>query len=299
MVRALRTPTVAFSYAVELLRRLPGARFVQEHQTLVVGTLVLAAVIVLSAWAATRSPQRVSMADLTAGSLAPLQTWIIITGDVVAAESHTAGQYRYVLTDAGALDAALTITSRTELPVGRTTVSGTLLGGDAPQVEGFGWFGQMIADPELAREPDPPWLAIGLFTLAGFIGVASRTSYPTFFRETATPAGVRDRSIPARAQREWSVDNEWVDARLNIRPGAPVEVQLPGEAPRTIRLHSAHSGADTGVLRTLSTSEPALVVRPSTGQLLFLFATDEERDAVYAALIEDVARPTEARPTAG
>ena len=75
-------------------------------------------------------------------------------------------------------------------------------------------------------------------------------------------------------------------------------VELPGEAPRIIRLHSAHSGADAGVLRTLSTTEPALVVRPSTGELLFLFATDAARDAVYEALVADAARARDQRTAA-
>lgn len=299
MTRALRTPTVAFSFVVEKLRRLPGARFVQDHPTLVIGTLVLAGALVLAAWAATRSPQRVSMADLTAGSLAPLQTWIIVSGDVRLVDSSSPGQFRYTLTDPNVADATLTVTSRTELPTGQSTVSGTLLGGNAPQREGFAWTGQLLADTELAREPDPPWLAIGLFTLGGLIGVAARTSYPTFFKEAPTLTGVRPRSIRARARREFHPDDDWVDAALTTQPSEAVVVHIAGEAPRTIRLHSAHSGADAGVLRTLSKSEPALVVRLSTGELLFLFATEEERDAVYAALIADVVRPAEQRTMAG
>jgi hypothetical protein len=42
------------------------------------------------------------------------------------------------------------------------------------------------------------------------------------------------------------------------------------------------------VLRTTSTSQPALVVRPSTGELLFTFATNDQRDAVFASLVADV-----------
>ncbi len=299
MTRALRTPTVAFSYAVQKLRRLPGARFVQDHQTLVVGSLILVGSIVLASWAATRSPQRVTMADLTAGSLAPLQTWIIITGDLRPADNQSGTQFRYILTDPSVPDATLAVTSGDELTSGQTTVSGTLLGGDAPQHEGFAWNGQLIADNELAREPDPPWLAISLFALAGFIGVAARTSYPSFFKETPKTLPVAARVIRTRARREWSADEEWVDATVTIRPGEPVQTQLQGEGPRTIRLHSAHSGADAGVVRTISTSEPALIVRPSTGELLFLFATDEERDAVHTALIEDVMRPVAGRPETG
>jgi hypothetical protein len=299
VTRALRTPTVAFSFAVEKLRRLPGARFVQNHPTLVIGTLVLAGALVLAAWAATRSPQRVSMADLTAGSLAPLQTWIIVSGDMRPVDNSAPGQFRYTLTDPNVPDATLAVTSRIELSAGQSTVSGTLLGGDAPQREGFAWTGQLLADTELAREPDPPWLAIGLFALAGLVGAAARTSYPTFFKETPAAAGVRWRSIRARVRREFHPDDDWVDATLMTQPGEPVVVHIPGEPPRTIRLHSAHSGADAGVLRTLSSSEPALVVRLSTGELLFLYATEEERDAVYAALIADVARPTEQRAMAG
>jgi hypothetical protein len=290
---------VAFSFAVEKLRRLPGARFVQDHPTLVMGTLVLVGALALAAWAATRSPQRVSMADLTAGSLAPLQSWIIVSGDLRPVDNSAPGQFRYTLTDPNVADATLTVTSRTELPTGQTTVSGTLLGGDAPQREGFAWTGRMVADTELAREPDPPWLTIGLFALAGLVGVAARTSYPTFFKEAPTPVEVRARAIRARARREFHPDDDWVDATLTTHPGEPVVVHIVGEAPRTIRLHSAHSGADAGVLRTISTSEPALVVRLSTGELLFLFATDEERDAVYVALIADVARPANPRAVAG
>ena len=288
MTRVFRTPIVAFSYAIQQLRRLPGARFVQEHQFLVIGSLVFVASIVLTAWAATRSPQRVSMGDLTAGSLSSLQSWIIITGDL-AADSQTGGQFRYVLTDPNEADATLAVSSGTELPVGRTTVSGTLVGGNAPRMEDFAWRGQLVADSELAREPDPPWLAIGLFALAGFIGAAGRTSYPTFFKETPRPVAPLDGTMRARARRDWSVDDEFVDATLTSRPGQPLEVQLAGVGSQTIRLHSVHSGADTGVIRTTSTSEPALVVRPSTGELLFTFATDAERDSVFASLVADVA----------
>ena len=299
MTRALRTPTVAFSFAVEKLRRLPGARFVQDHPTLVIGTLVVAGALVLAAWAATRSPQRVSMADLTAGSLAPLQTWIIVSGDMRPVDNSRPGQFRYTLTDPNIPDATLTVTSPTELPADQNTVSGTLLGGDAPQRDGFAWTGQLLADTELAREPDPPWLAIGLFALAGLVGVAARTSYPTFFKEAPAPAGVRQRSIHARVRREFHPDDDWVGATLATHPGEPVVVHIPGEPPRTIRLHSAHSGADAGVLRTLSSSDPALVVRLSTGELLFLFATEEQRDAVYAALIADATRPADHSALAG
>ena len=291
MTRVFRTPLVAFAFLVDRLRRLPGARFVQEHQFWVVAGLLVAAAIVLGAWAATRSPQRVSMADLTAGSLAPLQTWIIITGDM-RADSQSANGYSYVLTDPGIADATLAVSSETALPVGFVTVSGTLVGGDAPQHEGFAWRGQLISDPVLAREPDPPWLAIGLAALAAFIAAAARMSYPLFFKETPTQLTARAGSLHVQARRDWPPEADTVDATLTIRPGEPLEVTLAGEGPRIIRLHSAHSSVDAGVLRTLSTSEPALVVRPPSGELTFTFASDAERDSVYAALVADVVMST-------
>ena len=252
------------------------------------GSLLLVAFVLLVGWAATRTPQRVTMADLTAGSLSSLQTWIIITGDL-AAETQTGDQFRYALTDPTEADATLAVSSRTELPVGRTTVSGTLVGGDAPREQDFAWRGQLIADAQLAREPDPPWLAIGLFALAGFIGVAGRTSYPTFFKETPRPVAPLSGSMRAKGRREWSLDDDFLDATLTARQGEPLEVQLAGMAPLSIRLHSAHSGADAGVINTMSTSDPALIVRPPTGELTFVFANDDERDSVYAALLADVA----------
>ena len=223
MTRVFRTPLVAFAFVVDRLRRLPGAGFVEEHKFWVVGGLLVAAAIVLGAWAATRSPQRVSMADLTAGSLAPLQTWIIITGDM-RAEGQVATGYRYILTDPNITDATLAVTSRTELPVGLVTVSGTLVGGNAPQHEGFAWYGQLVADPLLAREPDPPWLAIGLATFAGFIAAAGRTSYPLFFKETPTQLTARAGSLRVQARRDWPPDPDAVDATLTMRPGEPLEV---------------------------------------------------------------------------
>ncbi len=292
----LRTPVVAFASVVARLRRLPGVEFVFEHQFWVVGGLLLAGAIVLGAWAAERSPQRVSMSDLVAGSLAPLQTWIIVTGDV-RADTQTPAGYRYILTDPGVLDATLAVTSSSELPVGRTTVSGTLLGGDAPRQPGFAWTGHLIADPLVAREPDPPWLAIGLATLAAFIAVAGRTSYPTFFKDTPQALAVRAGSIRVKARRDWPPDSEPVDATLTMRPREPLEVQVDGEAPQIVRLHSAHSSVDAGELRTLSTSEPALVVRPATGELTFSFASVAERDAVYAALVADVEASTGRKAT--
>ncbi len=105
-----------------------------------------------------------------------------------------------------------------------------------------------------------------------------------FFKETPTQLTARAGSLHVQARRDWPPDPDPVDATLTIRPGEPLEVILAGEGPRIIRLHSAHSSVDTGVLRTLSTSEPALVVRPPSGELTFSFASDAERDSVYAAL---------------
>ena len=298
MARVVRTPLVAFAFLVDRMRRLPGAGFVHEHQFFVVGGLLFAAAIILVAWAAERSPQRVSMADLTAGTLAPLQTWIIVTGDM-RADSESATGYRYIMSDPGVPDATLAVTSDTQLAIGHVTVSGTLVGGGAAQHEGFAWTGHLLADPLLAHEPDPPWLAIGMAALAGFVAAAGRTSYPMFFKETPTELAAGAGSLRVRARRGWPPEQDVVDATLRMRPGEPLEVALDGEGPRTIRLHSALSSVDAGELRTLSNLEPALVVRPPTGELTFSFASDAERDSVYAALVEDVVTSTGRKVTLG
>ena len=125
------------------------------------------------------------MADLVAGDLSHLQTWIIVSGDL-RDEGSSPPRYRYAMTDAGVPDAKLIVMSEIELPVGEATVSGILVGGTSGAQRGFGWLGQLRADSELAREADPPWIAIALVVLAAFIGIGARTSYPVFVsREVA------------------------------------------------------------------------------------------------------------------
>src|SRR4029453_10428373 len=113
-----------------------------------------------------RSPQRVSMAGLYAGDLSQMQTWIIVSGDLLEEASSSSPTHQYALTDASVPDAKLIVSSEVPLAAGQTTVSGILVGGTGGAQPGFGWVGQLRADPELAREPDPPWIAIGLVAAA-------------------------------------------------------------------------------------------------------------------------------------
>ena len=292
MLSALRLPIVAFAFVVDRLRRTPVIGQVDRHATLVASLLFLAAFLALVAWFSTRSPQRVSMADLVAGNVSALQSWIIVSGDLQPAGTVSANGLRYNLTDPTVPDATLTVNSNVPLATGSTTVSGTLVGGRSPQQTGFAWLGQMRADPILAGEPSPPWLAGSLAGLATLVILGSRTPYPVFFgrgpnlQATFTAPAPRSLNVRVRTDREVS-DGQVVSGVLRLNSVGPVELRTPDFGNQQLRLHSARTSLEVGELRSLKGSQPALVVRPSTGELTISFADADERDAVVCALVAD------------
>lgn len=253
---------------------------------------MIAALVALSVWMAQRSPQRISFAELASGNLSRMQSWIIVSGEL-RAEPVSATQYRYTLTDPAVPNALMTVESQVELAVGQTTVSGTLVGGASRAQDGFGWVGQLRADSVLAREPDPPWIAIALAATALFIAVGGRTFYPMFFRETPPVLKPEAVTLQVGVRREWPSSGgqgQVVPGTLVLQRGAPVELRVATETQQ-LRLHSAHSSVESGELRRLFSSEPALILRPATGEVTISFASPDDRDAAFAALVADVMSP--------
>jgi len=280
----LRSIRVAFAYFVEKLRGVPGARWVERHAGLVAGVLLFAALVVFVVGAAQRSPQRVSMADLRAGALSPLQRWIIVEGDLES-QGRPARDYLYKLTDANVPETQLTVFSDRELPVGHVTLSGNLIGGTSKATPGFAWAGQLRVDPELAREPDVPWLAIALAFFGIFVLVAARTRYPLFFadrspevggRALTADVGVRPDDLPATAAD--------LPGTLAVQPGSSVHLTIDGKEAPPLRLHSAQSSIEAGELRRMSSSEPAMALHLATGDVILTFPDDEGRDAAFGAI---------------
>lgn len=288
----LRFPLVLFAFVVEQLRRVPGAREIERRAPWVVSALMLAALVALSVWMAQRSPQRITFAELVAGKLSRMQTWIIVSGELSAAPASTT-QYRYTLTDPAVPDAVLIVESQVELDVAQTTVSGTIAGGASRAQDGFGWVGQLRADSVPAKEPDPPWIAITLAAVGLFIGLGSRTFYPKFFRRVPAHLDSATTTIQVGLRRDWPSsggNGQVVPSSVVLQRGAPVELRT-GAENQQVRLHSAHSGIEAGELHWLFNSEPALILRPSTGELTVTFATSGDRDTAYAALMVDVLTP--------
>lgn len=289
----LRFPLVAFAFVIEQLRHIPGARQIERRAPWVVSALLAAAFVALVVWMSQRSPQRISFPELVAGNLSRMQSWIIVSGEL-RAEPTSNTTYRYTLTDPAVPNALLTVESQVELAVGRTTVSGTIVGGASRAQDDFGWVGQLRADSVLAKEPDPPWIAIALLGTALFIGFGSRTFYPTFFRQARPVVKPETVTLEVGVRRDWPLSGgrgQVVPGTLAVRPGAPLELRVADETQQ-LRLHSAHSSVESGELRTLSSAEPALILRPATGELTVSFATPDDRDAALGALVADVRSPT-------
>ena len=271
---------------------MPVIGVLQKHSALVATVLFVAAFISLGVWLSQRSPQRVTMADLVAGNLSSLQSWIIVTGDLQQAATASENGLRYNLTDPEVPNATLTVFSTAPLATGLTTVSGTLIGGRQAATLGYAWVGQMRADSMLAEEPGPPWLAGSLAGLAALWVIAGRTPYPVFFGSRSTTAAARESAKPrslnvrVRAERELS-DAQVVDGVLRLNAEGPVELRTPDFGNQQLRLHSAKTSLEVGELRSLKASQPALIVRPSTGELTISFANAADRDAAVAALVAD------------
>jgi hypothetical protein len=276
---------VAFAYLVDRLRRVPGARWVESHVAWVIGVLLVVALVALVFWGSQRSPVRISIAGLAAGQLSDMQSWIIVSGDLERDPLFPA-RLRYVLTDADVPNAKMVVTSDVELATGQTTISGILVGGRLPSPTGQRWVGQMEADAELAREPDPPWITLGLTAAAVLLGLAGRTSYPLFLRRgrpRATTGGARF-PVGVRSGSR-AVESDLEVAMFVTRADAPVELHVPGSEPRPLLFHSALTSIEVGDLHRLSSSQPALVVHTTTDELTIGFATTSDRDAAHAALV--------------
>jgi len=268
------------------LRRLPGAGLVERFLPLIVAVLLAGAVVSLAVWGAQKSPQRISMAELAVGALAPMQTWIIVSGDVRPQEHGGAG-YVYLLTDAAAPNALLRISSQVQLAEGQTTVSGRL-GGDAQAPAGFAWLGHLVADPVLAIEQSPPWIALALAIIGILLWVLALTSYPVLFTEAARPTAAPPRRLAVSVRHGWPPTGASTPATLELQPGAPLQLHLLGGETRHLPVHSAKSSVELGRLRWLSRSEPVLVVRAARGDVTLSFASVDDRDGAYAALVATV-----------
>lgn len=294
MTTALRVPLVVFGYLVERLRRLPIAGSVLRHTSVVAAGLIVAAVVALGVWGGTVAPQRVGIADLVVGNLPAMQTWIIVSGDLSAGTPNSS-MFRYVLTDPAVQNARMNVLSEVELPVGHTTVSGTYTGGREPVplsdlVSGYTWIGAIRADPVLAAELGPPWASLGLLAAAVLIVAAGRVSYPMFFGQTPRSDALRAMTAQVGIRRgPNSTAGQVVPGTLVLTPGAPVELRVSGGGTQQLRLHSVRTGVEVCELRHIYSSEPALRVQPATGELTLTFASPDERDAAFAALIADAA----------
>ena len=287
MLAILRFPVVAFGFVVDRLRRLPGARTLGRHASLIAVGLLLAALVAFIVWGIERAPQRISLAELAAGALSPMQSWIIVSGQLSGPEPSHTSDFRYRLTDPAAPNATMIVTSSSELTLGWTTLSGTYVGTREGVPPGFRWIGQMQADRVLAQEQPPPWIALILAAAGLLVGVGGRFSYPTFFSETP------DRSAPSAATLAVNVSGgtasreQLVPGTLRLQPGEPVILRLQGADEQRLRLHSAYTSVEVGELRGLSRSEPAIRVRQPTGDLDITFASRGDRDAAFAALAAD------------
>lgn len=286
---AFRIPIVAIAYVVERLRQLPGAGILGRYQGhTVIGLLAIAAIAFI-VWGLERTPQRFTLAQLAAGELSPMQSWIIVSGDL-RTESVQPPRYLYRLTDPAVPGPSMIVEASFELPLGWQTISGQYTGTREGVPAGFSWVGYMEAEPELTEEHQPPWLAIGLFSIALLIVGGSRTTYPMFFRETPGGALRARNGMPIRVHGGWPASTEASPGRLEFSPGGPVQLEAPGEAPLELRLHSAHTAAEAGELRSLSAAEPALLLRRATGELMLSFDSRADRDATFAAMTWDAQR---------
>ncbi len=296
MTSALRLPLLAFGYVVARIRRLPGARFVAPIVPWLVRGSFIAAGVLLLLWMAEASPQRMSLADLAAGKLSPMQSWVIVSGELQEERGSAPGAHRYRLTDPATPNAYLDVRSSVEWPLGPTTLSGKVLGGRDGVPAGYEWSAPFEADPVLADELPPPGIAFVLIGLGLLVLAGRRTSYPMFIAET-----------PAEVPPGWGPVNVTVhpEGTASGSPTQPAtldrdtgvgtgELRVHGGQPVPVRLHSAFTSVDVGELRGLGSSEPALRVRAADDDLTLGFASRRERDATYARLAAGAQPP--ARP---
>ena len=260
-----------------------------RYRTAIVTALLLLAGVAFIVWGVERAPQRFTLAQLAAGELSPMQSWIIVSGELTA-DSVRPPRYLYRLRDPQAPNASVIVVAEFELPLGWQTISGQWTGTREGVPAGFAWVGYMEAEPVVAQEQPPPWIAIGLASVALLLVGGSRTSYPTFFRETPGRAQQPARSLPVSVRESWPEPGEVVNGMLVFPPGGPVQLQSPGRDHVELRLHSAHTSADVGELRSLDAALPALLLRRATGELVLEFVTRADRDAAFGALVADAQR---------
>ena len=298
MSAILRFPGLVFAAAVEQLRGLPGARRLGPIMRWLPRILLVAALILGAAWAGEVSPQRMSLADLAAGKLGQFQSWIIVTGDLADAQGSTDFLHLYRLTDPDAPNAYLVVRSRPVLPLGRTTVSGHIVGGREGVPPGYAWSAPLDADPTLAGELPPPWTAIALGALGILIILGRRSRYPTFSSEKPTEAFPATSALRVNARSEsGALGRAAVSGTLSFtsaEPGA-ADLSLAGARTRPVRLHSAFTNVDVGVLYRLRGSDPALRVRTDNDDLTLAFASRRERDSAFAALGAEAQRQRDRR----
>ena len=301
MSSILRYPGLLFAAGVEQLRRLPGARRLGPLVRWLGRILLLIAVVLGVLWAVQISPQRISLADLAAGKLGQFQSWIIVTGDLVDEPGSTDYQHLYRLTDPAAPNAFLDVRSRAVQSLGRTTVSGHIEGGRDGVPPGYAWSARLNADPTLAGELPPPWTAIALGAVAILIFLGRRSRYPMFASDKPTDAFPATSGLPVVARSEsGGLGHAAVPATLSFgsaEPGA-ADLSISGARPVPVRLHSAFTAVDVGVLHRLGASEPALRVRSEDDDLTLAFGSTRERDSAFAALGAQAQRQRTA-PTVG
>jgi hypothetical protein len=274
-------------YVVEQLRRIPGVAWGLRHGGMVAGVLAVVAALAFVWWASQAAPQPVGLADLVQAKLSPMQTWIVIRGDVSGGE-FLHGTYRYAMTDPAVPNAQLNIISEVQLPLGPQAVSGSYVGGLEPLPIGFRWVAQMRADAVFTPEPGPPWITIVLGAVALFLGLCGRLSYPRFIPEPSAGAALAPRTMAVGVRRGTSASaGPVVPATLRVQPGSPVGMRAEGGAEEPLRIYSTRTSVEVGRLQGLSASEPALRVHKPTGDLDISFATPADRDSVYAALAAD------------
>ncbi|MDL2335612.1 MAG: hypothetical protein QFC55_06250 [Chloroflexota bacterium] len=273
---------LGIAFIGDKLRRLPGAGLVERFPGLVFALLFIGALLAGAVWASQKSPQRISLAELAVGGLAPMQTWIIVTGDVAAGSSTASHQY--VLTDPAVLHARMIINSDVELPVGRTTVSGRLIGGDARAPQGYDWVGHLQADPVAVQEQDPPWITIVLLACGLLVIVIARTHYPVFFGDAHKRLAPSRARMDVGVRRGWSPSDAVVPGTLTTEPGQRVRLETSDGEMRELRLQSASSSIEVGRFQAATSHELVLRLVASGGDLTLTFATVHDRDVACGAL---------------
>lgn len=297
MSGVLRAPWLVFSFVVDRLRRLPGARFVAPLVPWLARLMIAAAVVLLVLWGFEASPQRLTLAELAAGKLGTYQTWIIISGDLAEERGSTQSSPTYRLTDLAAPNAYLVVRSQTQQALGPTTLSGHIEGGRDGVPAGYEWSARLTADPQLAAELPPPMAALVLIAAGVLMLLARRTRYPLFVPEPPGDARPASNGLRATVRADTNLSdgpfgNRAHAANLKFdRSGrSTAELRLPDRPPLAVQLHSAFTSIDVGRLRSLSASEPALRVRAADDDLILGFESARDRDVAFATLGAEAAR---------